>query len=316
MQRSEWLHRLSGILGLIIFGVAIYFIHRIAKRYSLHQIVEALQSLPPKAILLSFAAAFGSYYILSMYDYLAVRYLGKPMPAYKTAFISFIAFSFTNNIGMANLAGNTVRLRMYSHFKLKPMEILTVIVFISFSFWTGFLGLIGGLFLFTPPEIPGNIALSPDWLRVLGAILFLVPIVYFLVCYFQWAPRWLKKLRFDLPSWRLALLQIMVSALEWALAAVALYVLLPAQSTEGVLDFLSVFGMAQFVSLLSHVPGGLGVLEATVLYFVSPDEQPAAMALGALLAFRIIYYFVPLILSVVGFLLFEVLKTPSKLQPE
>lgn len=312
----DWIKRASAILGILIFAVAIFFVHRMVKQYTWDQIVGALHELPHRQVIYSLIATFASYGVLTLYDVLAVNYLGKTIASWKTVITSFIAFALTNNIGLANMGGNTVRLRMYSAFRYSGKEILTIIVFISFSFWTGFLGLTGALFLFAPPEIPGTMTISPHWLRILGFVLTMVPIAYFLVCLFQWSPAFLKRLRFDLPSWQVAVFQIIVSAVEWALAALALYLLLPPSNNSGdFLDFLSIFGMAQFLSLLSHVPGGIGVLEATVIYFISPDEQPTAAALGALLAFRLIYYFLPLVLALLGWLFFElrrVYKRPGK----
>jgi uncharacterized membrane protein YbhN (UPF0104 family) len=49
-----------------------------------------------------------------------------------------------------------------------------------------------------------------------------------------------------------------------------------------------------------------------VIYFISPDEQPSASTLGALLAFRMIYYFLPLILALMGWVAYELLKIPKK----
>jgi phosphatidylglycerol lysyltransferase len=312
-QLDVWMKRMSGILGIIIFAVAIYFVHHMAKQYSWQQIADALTALPARQVVYSLIATFVSYAVLTLYDVLAMRYLEKSISNVKTIFTSFIAFSLTNNIGLANLAGNSVRLRMYSVFGYSAREILTIIVFISFSFWTGFLGLTGALFLFAPPALPPNVTLSQDWLRALGALLVAVPVAYFLVCAFRWNPAFMKRFKYELPSWRVAFFQIVVSAVEWALAALALFVLLPPTNNGGsFLDFLSVFGMAQFLSLLSHVPGGLGVLEATVIYFISPDEQPPAAALGGLLAFRLIYYFLPMILSLLSWLIFEIRTRQKK----
>jgi phosphatidylglycerol lysyltransferase len=50
---------------------------------------------------------------------------------------------------------------------------------------------------------------------------------------------------------------------------------------------------AQFVGLVSHVPGGLGVFEAAMLLLV-PAELARYPIIGALALFRVIYYLVPL----------------------
>jgi uncharacterized membrane protein YbhN (UPF0104 family) len=56
--------------------------------------------------------------------------------------------------------------------------------------------------------------------------------------------------------------------------------------------------------MISQVPGGLGVFETVVLMLL-PATIPAPTALGALLAYRAIYYLLPLLLAAVGFGLHE-----------
>ncbi|MND74896.1 Inner membrane protein YbhN [compost metagenome] len=57
---------------------------------------------------------------------------------------------------------------------------------------------------------------------------------------------------------------------------------------------------ANVASLISHVPGGLGVLEATMLGIL-----PGAKIIGALVAFRVLYFFVPLMIGLPTFLASE-----------
>lgn len=52
---------------------------------------------------------------------------------------------------------------------------------------------------------------------------------------------------------------------------------------------LSIFMLAQFAGLVSHVPGGLGVFEMVIVLFIVQDVSQAHI-LGTLLLFRLIYY--------------------------
>jgi glycosyltransferase 2 family protein len=54
-------------------------------------------------------------------------------------------------------------------------------------------------------------------------------------------------------------------------------------------------------SLLSHVPGGLGVIE-TVVLFLLPGQQ----LIGGLVAFRVIYFLIPLCIGAPLFAVSEV----------
>ena len=58
---------------------------------------------------------------------------------------------------------------------------------------------------------------------------------------------------------------------------------------------------------LNHVPGGLGVLEATVSYAV-----PQEASIGALIAFRCAYFFIPLALGTTLLLISEIVFRRSR----
>lgn len=50
--------------------------------------------------------------------------------------------------------------------------------------------------------------------------------------------------------------------------------------------------------VVSNVPGGLGVFETVILLLLAP-QVPAVSVLGALLAYRAVYYFLPLMVAIV-----------------
>ena len=66
---------------------------------------------------------------------------------------------------------------------------------------------------------------------------------------------------------------------------------------------LGVFLVSFSVALLSHAPGGLGVLEIVFLAGLS-DMDPASV-MAALLVFRLFYLIIPLILAIFVVLGFE-----------
>jgi phosphatidylglycerol lysyltransferase len=94
-----------------------------------------------------------------------------------------------------------------------------------------------------------------------------------------------------------------VGVLDIAAAAGALYVLLPADLAPGFAVFVALFIIALMAGTASHVPGGLGVVEATLLVGLGAGDRPDAIA--ALLLFRIIYYFLPLGIAGLALAAFE-----------
>lgn len=60
--------------------------------------------------------------------------------------------------------------------------------------------------------------------------------------------------------------------------------------------------VGNLTALVSHVPGGLGVLETAIGYLLG-----SAASIGALIAFRAVYFFIPLPLGLVCLLVSEAL---------
>lgn len=66
-----------------------------------------------------------------------------------------------------------------------------------------------------------------------------------------------------LPDLRLTLVQLLITALDVAAAALVLYLLLPQAPPLGA--FMLIYLLALAAGVLSHVPGGVGVFEAVLL---------------------------------------------------
>jgi uncharacterized membrane protein YbhN (UPF0104 family) len=109
---------------------------------------------------------------------------------------------------------------------------------------------------------------------------------------------------FALPTLPLSLGLIGVTIIDWSAASGVLYSLLP-DLPLSYLQFFGLYVLAMVAGVVSTVPGGLGVFE-TVMLWLRPASTPATEILGALLAFRCIYFFVPMIAAIGLMLLFEV----------
>ena len=66
----------------------------------------------------------------------------------------------------------------------------------------------------------------------------------------------------------------------------------------GFFVFAAVFAAALGLGVLSHIPGGLGVFELVILYAVG-DKAPVSAVAAALVAYRGIYFLLPLSVSTV-----------------
>jgi phosphatidylglycerol lysyltransferase len=130
-----------------------------------------------------------------------------------------------------------------------------------------------------------------------GLALALISIGYVALPLFRHRPIRIRGFVLPIPSTRVALAQLLVSVIDWALAAAVLYVLLPPGAMPFA-GFLGAFAVAQLLGLASHVPGGIGVFEGTMMWMLRSFMDPGAV-LPALIVYRAVYYLVPLTLALI-----------------
>ncbi|MFZ4617756.1 MAG: lysylphosphatidylglycerol synthase domain-containing protein, partial [Rectinemataceae bacterium] len=297
---------LGGSLSLVIFLAAAWSIGVKLETTDLAAVASVLGSLSPAAPLAAVLLTLLSYAALVGYDLVAFLHLGKRLPLRQVALTSVLSYVFSNNLSFTLVTGNAIRYQYYSRYGLSGADIARLISLCIATFWVG-LFLTGGLALvFKPPSLPS--ALS-GWIPdagpgLVGAALLATCAAYLLLSLFVRRSVTVFGAEFSFPKASVALLQFLVASVDWIIASLVLFVLLPGQEAIGFPLFFSVFIIAQFAGLLSHVPGGLGVFDAIVLWsFSSFADEPALF--GSLLLYRTIYYIIPLF---GGFLVHGVLE--------
>lgn len=292
-MRQKLLHSLGPLLGILLFAVALWVLHHELKAYHSHDIVHQARALPIAHLLFALGLTVLSYVALTGYDALAVRYVGHPLAYGKIALASFVGYAFSHNLGFSLLSGAPVRYRLYSAWGLSTVEIAKVIACNGLTFWLGVFTIGGAVFLLEPLTIPVSLHLPFASVRPVGLLFLMLVGGYVLMSVVRKKPIPLWEWEFPLPSPKFALAQSAVSSLDWALAGSVLYTLLPPTETLSYPGFLGIYLLAQIAGLVSQVPGGLGVFETVVLLLLAPTF-PAATVLGSLLAYRGVYYLLPL----------------------
>ncbi len=210
------------------------------------------------------------------------------------ALASFVGYAFSHNVGASFLGGGAIRYRLYSSWGLSASEIATIVAFNGITFWLGFLLLTGLALVLEPAAALSARALPAGAEAAIGAACIATVVAYVGWSAFRRTPiRW-GNFELRIPPLELTLVQLSLSTFDWALAASVLYVLLPASPTLGFAQFLAAFLLAQIAGLASHLPGGLGVFETVILMSLS-SHLPGSAVLGSLVAYRVIYYLMPLI---------------------
>jgi uncharacterized membrane protein YbhN (UPF0104 family) len=116
---------------------------------------------------------------------------------------------------------------------------------------------------------------------------------YFALTVFHQQPWNFKRWKIALPSLPILFSQILVACVDWLLAAAVLYTLLPSELPVSFPNFIGVYFLAAMAGVVSQIPGGLGVFETAMFMLLTPSMN-ATQLLGALIAYRGIYYLLPL----------------------
>jgi phosphatidylglycerol lysyltransferase len=280
-------------LSLILFAVAVWLLHYELRAYHLRDILNALGAMPGAHLWAAAGLTILSYAMMTGYDVLAMRYIQYRLSYSKIGLASFIGYAFSNNIGMSMIAGASVRYRLYSAWGLSALQISQVVVFCTLTLWLGFFTLGGAVFLSEPLTIPSALHLPMHSARLIGIIMLMLVLAYAVVTAIKRAPIKIRELEIQLPAIRLFVFQLILAVLDWILASLVLFALLDPGTAISYAEFLAVFLLAQLAGLVSQIPGGLGVLE-TVILLMLHTRLPANQIFGALLGYRVLYYWLPL----------------------
>src|SRR5262245_57537532 len=297
--------KLTFITGAALFAASLWILHEFLKNYSFHDVWFGLHQIPTRLIVAALGLTFLNYIALTCYDTLGTRYTGLALPYRKSALAAFLGYAFSQSLGFPLFTGAAIRYRLYSVWGLSNERIAKVIAFSATTFALGALTIGGTALILEPHELSKFFHLSPLLLRPLGILLIAAICFYLFWCSTQRRPLKIGDWKFAPPPAAFAFTQVVISAVEWTLAAAVLYVLLKPFVPISFPGFLAVFVLSQFLGVISHVPGGIGIFESSILIFLATDK-PAAVIVGALIAYRLIYYLLPLVLGLTTFVSYEV----------
>ncbi len=283
-----------------VLALAGFLIWRITRQYGLDEVLESVGAIPANRLLLAFGFAALSYLCLTGFDWLAVRYVGRPLPWRKTALASFSALSIGHNIGVAALSSGAIRYRFYSRWGLSGSECIKVILFCGLTVGLGLM-ILGGVALLLSPGVASEYTRLPRSVVLLvGGVCLGIAAAYLVLSIFDWRPVRVGKYSVQVPPFHLALGQAIIGPLNFAFVAACLYQGIAAVRDVSYVAVASSYVIANVMAMISHVPGGLGVLESVMLFLMGGGP-----VIGALLVFRVVYFLVPLALGGSAFVVIE-----------
>ncbi len=308
--RKGGLHRFTPLIGLVLFLVALWVLRHFLQQYHYGQIVGHLRQIPARNVVMSLLLTVLSYAALTGYDALALRYIRHPLPYRRIGLASFVGYAFSNTVGSGPITGGSIRLHLYTSWGLSAVQIAKIIAFAAVTLWLGLFAVAGIALLISPVELPSEVRIPLESGWVLGLVLLAIVIIYLVLNAARRQPLAVRGWRLPMPGIRMALSQILLGAVDWCLAASVLYVLMPEAAGLTYFRFLRFFLVGQLAGMVSHVPGGLGIFETIMVLLTAPyyGTERAPEVLASLLAFRVVYYILPLVSAMVMFGAYEVAR--------
>jgi len=298
---THWEH-IKRIAAWVFFAAVVTLIWRQARHIDWWTVLASVRAIPLPMVLAAALLAFFSHLLYSTYDLLGRRMTHHQLGTVPVMGITFISYAFNLNFGSL-VGGVAFRYRLYSRLGLGPNTITRVLGFSMLTNWFGYFVVAGAAFCFAPMTLPPDWRIDTGGLRILGAMLMLIGLAYLALCAIAREHTWtIRGHELDTPPLRIALLQLVLSSANWAVIGGIVWFLL--QWRVEYTTVLSVLLVAAVAGVITHVPGGLGVLEAVFLALLS-HRLPEAQILGALLAYRALYYLLPLAVALVFYVVAE-----------
>lgn len=286
------------LIGAVMFGFAVWVLHRTASRFHIEQLGDELEKFSTSQLLLAVFFTACSFCALIGYEYSALGLIGRRLPLRQLALASYVTQSISHSTGFAFFIGATLRYQFYSPLGFTVADVAKVQLYFTLTFALGVTTLAGAVVMFVPDHL-ASFTGTPPWLWRIAAVVALILVA----AYIAWGAFFhrsfhLKGYELTFPRATATLEQIFFGVADLIAVAAALYVLLPAGLHLSYLETLAIFMASIVVGLLSHVPGSLGVFRSAVLLLVQPADDQVLPLIGSLLAFRATYYLLPLVCGV------------------
>lgn len=294
-----WAKRIV-VVGFLLFVITLLVIQ--ARTIEWDEVFSTMRAYPVTVLALGAAFAALSHVVYSTFDLVGRHYTGHGLPVLTVMAIAFVSYAFNLNLG--TLVGAVgMRVRLYSRLGLEPGVIARIVGSSMLTNWLGYFLLAGLAFMWWPLQLPEEWHLGVKALRGVGGALVLVALAYLLICAFAKRREWtVRGHEIALPGVRVAVVQLLLSCTNWAVMGAAMYVLLQGQVAYPMV--LGVLLIGAVAGLLSRVPAGLGVLEAVFIALLAPPLSNTVL-IAAVLCYRAVYYWAPLAVAAVIYLLME-----------
>ena len=297
------LKRIISYAGIFFFILAVAMLCWQLRNCEWNKVWNAMIQIPHINLIMACIACLAGYFALSLYDFMALHYVGeaKKVVWWKWMLAGMLGFAISNNAGSAVVSGGAIRYRLYTRWRIRGGDIVKMLTLSGITYTLGCAALIVIGYFVTPPEAMeklstgANIGFGALFIGCLSALA-----AYFIATMlFHKKNVKIGKLQFEIPTTKMAVLQMILGIVDGTLAGLVLYACIKPFWDVPFGEFIGLFAIAQNVGVFSQVPGGLAVFDTIFLEFVrvmAPEGQDIIPGItAALVIYRIIYYVLPLL---------------------
>lgn len=301
-KHSRWRLAKKILTGLFFIAVAVLLVIY-AQKVDWEDVGKVIRDYNPWILASAFGLVIVSYLIYGCYDLLGRAYCGHKLAKRQVMLVSFICYAF--NLTLSTWVGGIgMRYRLYSRLGLPGSTITRIFSLSITTNWLGYILLGGVIFTAGVVQLPDHWYIDQGTLRIIGIVLLAMIAFYLWACAFAKRRHMtMKGQKLVLPSWKFALAQMAISAANWMAMGVIIWMLIG----EDVNYFfvLGVLLVSSIAGVIVHIPAGIGVLEAVFIALLAGEHVSHGKIIAALLAYRVLYYFLPLALATVCYLVLE-----------
>ncbi|QKN82665.1 lysylphosphatidylglycerol synthase domain-containing protein [Scandinavium goeteborgense] len=301
-SHPRW-HLAKKILTWLFFIAVAVLLVVYAQKVDWKEVWSVIRDYNRTALLSAVGLVIASYLLYGCYDLLGRAYCGHRLAKRQVMLVSFICYAF--NLTLSTWVGGIgMRYRLYSRLGLPGSTITRIFSLSITTNWLGYILLGGVIFTIGVVDLPAHWYIRDTTLRIIGGVLLLMIAVYLWACAFAKRRHLtIKGQKLVLPSWRFALLQMLISSANWMAMGAIIWLLLGQQVNY--FFVLGVLLVSSIAGVIVHIPAGIGVLEAVFIALLAGEHASQGTIIAALLAYRVLYFFIPLALATVGYLVLE-----------
>ena len=301
-SHAKW-RKAKKILTWVFFIAVTVLLVLYARNVDWEEVWKVIRNYNHTALLTAMGLVIVSYLVYGCYDLLGRLYCGHKLAKRQVMLVSFICYAF--NLTLSTWVGGIgMRYRLYSRLGLPSATITRIFSLSITTNWLGYVLLGGVIFSIGVVELPSHWYIEDNTLRIIGAVLLVLSAFYLWACAFAKRRHiTIKGQKLVLPGWRFALMQMGVSSLNWMAMGAIIWILLGQD-----INYFFVLGVLLVSSIagaIVHIPAGIGVLEAVFIALLAGEHTSQGKIIAALLAYRVLYFFIPLLLALIGYLWLE-----------